>query len=280
LANTIVTQRDTQLEKQRVGLFALTITNLTNDDEPAIASGSVVEISGTLYSFTSNEAITGWSGMSNGSVWIKLVPDGTNPCTAEFTDTAPTWSDGKQGWYDGTGTDRYVAGLQKTGASGYEEKFLMNNIHRGVIPFSRVETLDSAASGNWIVPAGVYVVHATVIGGGGGGGGSGSSASAGGAGGSSSFNTTLIADGGYGGPSATDTTPQAGSTPGGGGSGAQPPIEFVNGADGGSGDMAQGTFFVEPGDSIPWTRGSGGSAGTGDQSNGGPGAVGAVILRY
>ena len=125
MANTIIVQRDTQLERQRAGFIALSLTNFTNDDEPTIAAGSVVEISGSLYSVTSNQSITGWAGIGNGPVWVKLVPDGTNPFTAEYTSTAPTWFDSKQGWYDGTGTDRYVAGLTKTGASGYAGKFLM-----------------------------------------------------------------------------------------------------------------------------------------------------------
>lgn len=188
MANTIVTQRDTQLEKQRVGLSMLTITNFINDDEPAIASGSVVEISGSLYSFTANEAITGWAGMSDGLVWIKLVPDGTNPCTAEFTDTAPTWNDAKQGWYDGTGTDRYVARLEKAGASGYTRKLLMKDKVRGdaiidgdisvggngeidgkitaengELVISHTSTFGSwnvAASTTMVVPAGIYMVQA------------------------------------------------------------------------------------------------------------------------
>ena len=122
MANAIVTQRDTQLERQRAGYIQLSLTNFDNNDEPTIAAGSVVEISGTLYSVTGNESITGWAGMSNGPVWVKLVPSGTDPFTAEYTDVAPTWIDAKQGWYDGTGTDRYVAGLTKTAAAEFSAK--------------------------------------------------------------------------------------------------------------------------------------------------------------
>ena len=124
MSNVIVTQRDTQLERQRAGYIQLSLTNFTTIAEPQIAAGSVVEISGSLYSFTCNQSITGWAGMINGDVWIKLVPDALNPCTAEFTQTAPTWSDAKQGWYDSTGTDRYVATLKKNGASFYADKFV------------------------------------------------------------------------------------------------------------------------------------------------------------
>ena len=141
MANAIVTQRDTQLERQRAGYIQLSLTNFTNDDEPTIAAGSVVEISGTLYSVTGNESITGWAGVSNGPVWIKLVPDGTEPFTAEYTDVAPTWFDAKQGWYDGTGTDRYVAGLTKTGASGYAQKYVFDTLIRGHIEYDSNRTV-------------------------------------------------------------------------------------------------------------------------------------------
>ena len=182
MANTIIVQRDTQLERQRAGFIALSLTNFTNDDEPTIAAGSVVEISGSLYSVTSNQSIAGWGAIANGPVWVKLVPDGTNPFTAEYTSTAPTWFDSKQGWYDGTGTDRYVAGLTKTGASGYELKVILDTTDRGAVlfnnilasgstPLSRAEIILSG-SGNWTVPVGVYRLRITGCGGGGAGGGS------------------------------------------------------------------------------------------------------------
>ena len=196
MANAIVTQRDTQLERQRAGYIQLSLTNFTNDDEPTISAGSVVEISGTLYSVTTNESITGWGAISNGPVWIKLVPDGVNPFTAEYTATAPTWIDAKQGWYDGTGTDRYVAGLTKTGASGYADKFNMTAVERGItvnqgfFGFSRIDVLSTVGSGTWVVPNGVYRIKVTAIGGGGGGGGSGTDnrGGTGGGGGGTSMN--------------------------------------------------------------------------------------------
>ena len=180
MANTIIVQRDTQLERQRAGFIALSLTNFTNDDEPTISAGSVVEISGSLYSVTSNQSITGWGAIANGQVWVKLAPDGTNPFTAEYTSTAPTWFDSKQGWYDDTGTDRYVAGLTKTGVSGYAAKFNLSYDSRGShitgdlmvigrFPFTRVDRVTSTSS--WVVPAGVYQVMAIAVGGGAGGGG-------------------------------------------------------------------------------------------------------------
>ena len=198
MANAIVTQRDTQLERQRAGYIQLSLTNFTNNDEPTIAAGSVVEISGTLYSVTTNESITGWAGVSNGPVWIKLAPDGTDPFTAEYTDVAPTWIDSKQAWYDGTGTDRYVAGLTKTGASGYEDKFNMAavemgmSVNQGFFGFSRIDLLSTVGADTWVVPNGVYRIKVTVIGGGGGGGGSGTNSRGGTGGGGGGTSIQII----------------------------------------------------------------------------------------
>ena len=147
MANTIVTQRDTQLERQRAGHIELSLTNFTTSAEPQIAAGSVVEISGSLYSFTGNQSITGWAGVSVGDAYIKLVPDGTNPCTAEFTATAPTWNDAKQGWYDGTGTDRYVAGLYKTSSTEYDNKFIYSDRSNQIVNNDNTFTGDNTFSG-------------------------------------------------------------------------------------------------------------------------------------
>ena len=122
-SNSQVTTRDTQLEKQRIAKNQISLTNFGNTSEPAIAAGSVVEIGGALFVFSSDEAITGWGGVSNDTdAYIKLVP-GVGLVTAEFVEAAPTWSDSKQGWYNGI--DRYVAGLHRgAGAGDYEDKWV------------------------------------------------------------------------------------------------------------------------------------------------------------
>lgn len=95
------------LDKAYKGLHQVSLTNYNTTAESQIAAGSVVENNGALYTFNSNESITG--SPSGGTVYIRLVPSG-DTITAEYTNTAPTWSDSKQGWY-GTGGDankRYI----------------------------------------------------------------------------------------------------------------------------------------------------------------------------
>lgn len=105
------------------GWLQLTLTNPSGTSEPAIAAGSAVEVGGAMYTFDSEEAITGWSGISDDTnVWIKVVPSGSS-ITAEFTDTDPTWSDAKQGWYDSN--DRYVGWLRRDSSSLYSYKHVL-----------------------------------------------------------------------------------------------------------------------------------------------------------
>lgn len=183
MANVLVTQRDTQLERQRAGFVALSLTNFLNDDAPAIAAGAVVEISGSVYEVTTNEAVTGWASVSHGVVWIKLIPSGTDPFTAEFTAVAPTWNDAKQGWYDATGAERYVAGLTKTGASGYAGKRLLDPLGRERSVTIIGQQIIDSGSGSVAVPAGVTKIVGYARGGGGAGGGARANYSEGGAGG-------------------------------------------------------------------------------------------------
>ena len=92
------------LDKTFKGFHQVSLTNYDSTDESEIAAGSVVEVNGAQYKFESNEAITG--SPSDGTVYIQLIPDGDS-ITAAYTNTAPTWSDSKQGWYGTTTAANY-----------------------------------------------------------------------------------------------------------------------------------------------------------------------------
>jgi len=95
------------LDKTFKGQHQVSLTNYSTTAESQVAAGSVIEIGGALYKFDSNESITG--SPSDGTVYIMAVPSGDS-VTCAYTDTAPTWSDSKQGWY-GTGAtvnNRYL----------------------------------------------------------------------------------------------------------------------------------------------------------------------------
>jgi len=117
------------LDKTFKGLHQVSLTNYDNTSESQIAAGSVVENNGALYKFDSNESITG--SPSDGTVYIRLVPSG-DTITAEYTNTAPTWSDSKQGWY-GTGADankRYLEFVITLNSSTWKYKEPLNIISK------------------------------------------------------------------------------------------------------------------------------------------------------
>ena len=93
----------TVLEKQRHSKDDVFLTEFNTNNEPQIQG--VFEIAGSLAEFATAESIAGWSGLSNGTVYIKVVPNiSGGTITAEFTDVAPTWDIVKGGWY-GTGAN-------------------------------------------------------------------------------------------------------------------------------------------------------------------------------
>ncbi len=179
-----------QIGQQRKGFLAISLTNYDADTEPQIAAGSSVEIAGALFLFPALESITGWAGIGiNNDVYVKLVVSGTS-VTAEFTTTAPTWSDSKQGWYGtaGAALHRYVVKLRKDGSGNYTLKRLMlepgrtsrirvaEQISDDVI--ERAKILSAAINATkvdftltaggfvntgvaWVVPAGLYMICVT-----------------------------------------------------------------------------------------------------------------------
>jgi hypothetical protein len=111
-----------QLDAQRLGYQACSLTHFADLLEPEIAAGSKVEIGGALFQFTLDESIGGWGGIANDSdVYIKLTVAGA-AVTASFTIVAPTWDTAKQGWYDGA--ERYIGGLYKDATGNYAIKWL------------------------------------------------------------------------------------------------------------------------------------------------------------
>jgi hypothetical protein len=139
-----------QVEKQRLGFIALSLTNYDNDSEPQIAASSVVEISGSLFKFDSNDSIGGTptSGQIN---YIMLEVSGSGDSqtvSGSWTTTAPTWNDAKQGWYDVTGNKRYVGGCYYDGTN-YKLKFINHHRDFGIYERYHSISLVGYTSANW-----------------------------------------------------------------------------------------------------------------------------------
>jgi len=134
MSNAQVTIALTKIDKQVLGYQAITLTNFSDNlNLPAIAAGSKVEIAGSLFDITADEAISGWGGIANSTaVYIMLTVSGSS-FTATFVTAAPTWDTAKQGWY--SGLNRYIGGLYKDGGGNYTKKYLFRASSGGVQNF-------------------------------------------------------------------------------------------------------------------------------------------------
>jgi len=108
-----------------IGKHNVSLTNYDNTSLPAVAAGSIIEVDGALYKATSEEVISG--SPSDGTVYIKMVPTLTD-CSPVFTNTAPTWSDSKNGWYGTTtsATHRYLEFKMTKAAAVWSNKRVFN----------------------------------------------------------------------------------------------------------------------------------------------------------
>lgn len=119
-----------QVESQRIGHQAISLTNFDNALEPAIAQGSVCEVGAALYEADADEPIAGLAAIAaDNQVYIMLTVAGA-AVTASGTIVAPTWDDSKQGFYSGAA--RAIGGLYKDAAGDYVNKWLYEFI--GVAP--------------------------------------------------------------------------------------------------------------------------------------------------
>jgi hypothetical protein len=131
MAGSVILTSISQLQEQRKGFEAISITNFDTVDTtaPEIALGSRIEIAGSVVQFTANEALLGFAGLGAGVCYAYIAGVAL---TATWTATAPTWSTEKQGYYDVTGANRYFMRCVKDVGGNYLQKALYTNI-RGIL---------------------------------------------------------------------------------------------------------------------------------------------------
>jgi hypothetical protein len=139
----------TTVDTQRIGFHSVSLTEYDTTTKPEIAAGSKIEVNGGLYKFDSNEAITGTP--ADGTVYVKVIAADSS-ITAEFTATAPTWSDSKQGWYGtaGASNHRYLNfAMTKSGSNYSDKRYYLHDPQKNIKNFqditcddAKIETLD------------------------------------------------------------------------------------------------------------------------------------------
>jgi len=92
---------------------AVSISQRATTAIPVLKAGSCFGINGALFYYDADETPSGT--VSDDGVWyIKAVVTGST-CATAYTQTAPTWSEAKAGWY--STNDRYIAKFTKDGAN-------------------------------------------------------------------------------------------------------------------------------------------------------------------
>lgn len=110
---------------------------MTTSAATVITDGSVVEVAGSFFQFTTDSTpqASTWAAIGTANTaYITLTPAGvagSQTLVSKWSSTAPTYDDTKQGYYLSAGSNiRYVGGVYKAGAASYQAKFLLDPMQR------------------------------------------------------------------------------------------------------------------------------------------------------
>ena len=117
----------TQQGATDTGFMRVSLTNFSGTAASAIATGSVLECAGSIYTF-SETAITLAIGTASSAVavYYNVIPSaGGTTLTITMDSTAPTWVDAKQGFYASAASlSRIIGGCYIGTAATYYTKYL------------------------------------------------------------------------------------------------------------------------------------------------------------
>lgn len=114
----------------------LAIFTLSNWDggtaKPQVEKGSIIEVGGSFYQADSATALTDDSGITDGTVHIKMVVSGSAVIPTITNDSLPSWDSEQGGWY--SSGEKFLPHEMTRGSSGttfvnkFEYKFLQSAI--------------------------------------------------------------------------------------------------------------------------------------------------------
>ena len=132
-----------------LGFQAMSLTNFDTSAESVIAAGSKIEIASAFFTFSGDDTpqATTWTAITTANTaYITLTPSGTagsQIVTSKYSDTAPEWSDSKQGWYlTAASVIRYIGGVTKTSATQYDDAFILPNFQERT--YDKITITDTA----------------------------------------------------------------------------------------------------------------------------------------
>ena len=117
------------------GFAEFYISARTTSDRPSVWQGSIVEVGGSLYEATTNEAFIDDPGLVDGVVHVKLVPQGVTQVNAVLTSEAlPSWDPIQGGWYNAQG-ERFLNFYMVKSGSNFSNKGYYTNLTASQITF-------------------------------------------------------------------------------------------------------------------------------------------------
>lgn len=118
-----------------LGTLALSLTNHTSTNRPSVAAGSLAEVAGNIFKFSTENSIstTGVTSTAACYYYINLVPS-SSECSAQFSTVVPTWRTDYQGYYENSTSVNRVVGETYFNGSDYVNKKIY--FARGVMKLS------------------------------------------------------------------------------------------------------------------------------------------------
>ena len=148
MAGTTAATGVEQLQGQRKGAMAISLTDFGVATVSQIAEGSGLEIAGAWVDFIAAESMgANWAAMAVGDVYARID---SVALTSAYTATAPTWNTELQGYYDATNQYKYYAKLYKDVGANYLQKALYTPI-RGIMRIYEGQGLNTGANADQLI---------------------------------------------------------------------------------------------------------------------------------
>lgn len=159
----------TSVDYGMIGALSLSLTNYLSTTRPSITAGSIVEVAGDLFEFSTENSIstTGVISTSACDYYIKLVPS-SSECSAQFSTVVPTWRTDYQGYYENsTSVNRVIGEVYFTGTDYVDKRlYYGDNIMKTDVVFGLLVSTNSATSTagiTYTVPMENYIKQVTSI---------------------------------------------------------------------------------------------------------------------